>query len=93
METEFSKQYPFITTAFSQNNIDYNVVIAPIYYEESGELDFTGGYTCLVISSLLGTRSFDIDSVDDETEWGSTIIPDEAVKIIIEKIKVWRKAG
>ena len=81
--------YQFTVKDFSYNGNQYKVVLTPELYPEESELDFTGNYLGIIISSNKGTQSFELTQ-DPHTRWEADIkgmdpgIIDELDKIIRE---------
>lgn len=62
--------HDFTVREFTYNGAQYKVVLTPELYADDGDLDFTGNYLGLLISSKKGTKSFEL-MVDPHSKWQS----------------------
>ena len=70
MSTPSNMPFEIVTREFEYNGDHYKVALAPELYPEEDELDFTGNYAVVLISSKSGTKSFEL-MVDPHTKWQS----------------------
>ena len=62
--------YDFTLREFTYNGAQYKVALTPELYPDDEDLDFTGNWLCLLISSKKGTKSFQL-KVDPHLKWQS----------------------
>ena len=70
MDTSSNMPFEIVIREFEYNGDQYKVALAPELYPEDGDLDFTGDYAGVLISSKKGTKSFEL-MVDAHTKWQS----------------------
>ena len=70
MASENLSGFDFTLKEFAYNGVQYKVALTPELYTGDGDLDFTGNYQGILISSKKGTIPFELNP-NESARWES----------------------